>query len=170
MAARILSDEESWEVLEPHWKIVVDKFCKKGLISRDALPRIIIDSSYHDTCRHFAECMRDGSEVHFAPEMVHLPQEATRAIMAHELGHAVDLSSPGKFWYRHGELAMASAMPNKGLRKLLRRWDERSDDEVERVADALAELAMGERIGYVGSDSCLIEYLGKGKPRPKGLR
>ena len=170
MAPRMLSDEEAWEILDPHWQIIVDAFCEKKLLTRKRLPRILIDSSYHNSCRHFAECLHDGSEIHFAPEMWALPEATVHGIMAHEAGHVVDLSHPGKFWHRGGELVVAGEMPSKGLRKLLQRWRDRSDDEVERVADAIGELAMGKRIGYVGPESCLVECLGAGQPRPRGLR
>jgi len=166
---RAISDEEAWEVLEPHWRLVTERFERKGF-DVDGFGRLVIDSSAHDSCRHFAKTYTDASEVMLAPEMVHLPVPSIQAIMAHELGHVVDVSRPGYCWYRKGALVILPELPSKGLRKLLRQWQERSDDEVERVADAIAEVAMGQKIGYVGSSSCLVECLGKGKARPKGLR
>ena len=170
MAARVLSEAEVRGVLEPCWQEVVDQYIEKKMISTGRLPRLVFDSSYHDSCRHYAATERDGSIVYFAPELVHRPPEVILAIMAHEMGHVVDLTQPGRFFYRDGGLIVLQDLPTKNLRKHFAKWNDRSRDEEEHVADAIAEVAMGQKIGYIGPKTCLVECLGKGKPRPKGLR
>ena len=61
-------------------------------------------------------------------------------------------------------------LPGKNIRKHMEQWRSRSTDEVEMVADQIAEMVMGQKIGYVGPSGCIVQTLGRGKTRPKGLR
>jgi hypothetical protein len=153
-------------VLETVWEHVVRLFHRQGF-DHPSKAKLSFDPSRHDSCRHFAAT--DGSEVYVAPALADMPYETMLGIMAHEAGHVEDLSCPGVWWLRSGRLCRAE-FPSKGARKMVRAWEDRSDDEVERVADALAEVALGRRIGYVGHAGCLVQFVGRGKNRPKGLK
>jgi hypothetical protein len=156
------------DVLEAVWEEVIRKFEGKGL-DHPASARLSFDPSRHDSCRHFAATTMDGSEVLVAPSLADMPYETVLAILAHEAGHVEDLCCPGVWWYRQGKLRHTD-LPNRGMRRFIQAWKDRSDDEVEHVADAIAELALGQRIGYVGHPGCLVQFVGRGKRRPKGLK
>jgi hypothetical protein len=156
------------DVLETVWEHVVERFREQGF-AHPADARLSFDPTRHDSCRHFAATTTDGAEVLVAPALADMPYQTMLAILAHEAGHVEDLCCPGVWWFRNGRL-LRSEFPSKGARKLVRAWEERSDDEVERVADALAEVALGQKIGYVGHSGCLVQFVGRGKKRPTGLR
>ena len=155
------------DVIETVWEQVVRTFSDKDLHHPESA-RLSLDPSRHDSCRHFAATTMDGSEVLVAPDLADMPYETMLAILAHEAGHVEDLCSPGVWWFREGRLRRVS-FPKRGAKGLVRSWQDRSDDEVERVADAIAELALGQRIGYVGHAGCLVQSVGRGTRRPKGL-
>jgi hypothetical protein len=153
----------------PIWQSIVARFQEKGH-PQPSKCRLELDSGAHDNCRHFAATRTDGKLMFVAPELAGMPFDTAEAILAHEAGHVVDLSSPGVWWYRGDTLFQQDELPSKGLRKHLARWNERSHDEIERVADAIAELVMERRIGYVGGASCLVQTWDEGIPRPVGLK
>jgi hypothetical protein len=157
------------QVILTVWEHVVRLF-SSAKMHHPGAARLAFDEDAHDSCRHFAACELDGSRVLVAPELADMPHATVLGILAHEAGHVEDLRSPGLWWFRNGELHRLEKFPEKGARKLLQAWRTRDDDEIERVADALGELALGERIGYVGSPGCLVQRVGAGKRRPDGLR
>lgn len=164
-----IDEPEAAAILLPHWLDVVEAFDMHGL-GEVARARLVITEEVHDSCRHFAATRHDGLVLYVAPQLVHMPIETIDGILAHEAGHIVDLQNPGIFWFRNNTLLQAESLPKKKVRKTLRAWQERSDDEVERVADEIAHEVLGVRIGYVGPPTCLVQSLGRGKRRPRGLR
>lgn len=169
MTRRALTEEQSLAILLPVWKDTVKVFARQGH-SELGLAKFELDESMHDTERHFAGTTLDGKEMHVAPALVDMPLDTVEAILAHEAGHVVDFCNPGRWWFRLNELRYVADLPTKGLRKLLLSWKERDEDEVEHVADAIAELVTGRRIGYVGVGSCIVQTWDRGTPRPDGLR
>lgn len=164
-----MDSESDFAILETIWQDVTAQFLRNGH-EEPARAALVLDEAMHDSCRHFAGTTPDGKSVRVAPILIDMPADTVIAILAHEGGHVVDLSNPGRWWFRNGKLALVEELPTRGLKKLLSAWRDRSDDELERVADAIAESVLGMRIGYVGTGSCLVEALGRGRPRPKGLR
>lgn len=131
-------------------------------------------SEMHDTPRHFAGTSLDGRKVLAAPELAELPEDNVAAIFAHEFGHVVDHRFPGRFVYADEELVLVAEVP-EGVHRgdqarvaRMRQWEAREDDEIERVADAIAEQATGQRIGYSGP--CMLQGLNRGVERPRDLR
>lgn len=165
-----VEEDEAEAVLGPFWQEVSDGFADAGFHEPSELHNIIVTDEVRDSCRHFAAAREDGKVVYVASEIVNLPDESIFGILAHEAGHIIDFCNPGKFWYRKNGLQVVEKLPSKGYRKILKAWRERDDDEVEMVADEIAHMALGVRIGYVGSPSCLVQALGRGKRRPRGLR
>jgi hypothetical protein len=163
-----IDENEAVAILLPHWGDIVDAFEHMGYTEPDTT-RLVITDEVHDTCRHFAATRIDGGVLYLAPQLVHMPVETIDGILAHEAGHIVDLQNPGIFWFRNDLLLQAEELPSKGRRKVLRAWQDRSDDEVERVADEIAYQVLGVRIGYVGPSTCLVQALGRGQRRPYGL-
>ena len=182
-------------VIAAHWKRIVSAFEIKGFKQPGKTNRLRIDSGWHDTCRHYAGARTDGKVLVVAPEIVDLPDVQISAVLAHEAGHFVDFDSPARYYFRPpaevkartGARAVCISddvptplvpaliwfkeLPDgKALGKYLREWKERSDDEIERVADAIASYVMGEKISYTGRPSCLVQTFGIGIERPLGLR
>lgn len=158
---------------EPYWDEVVESFKSAGFAEPSHVSRIVFTDEVRDSCRHFAAMRMDGKLLYLSPEIVEMPEETILGIMAHEAGHAVDLQNPGIYWFRRQALLVSEPLDrltSRELKKLMDAWHDRSDEEVERVADALAEQAMGLRMGYVGKPGCLVQALGRGKKRPPGLR
>lgn len=162
--------DEAVAIIMPYWQEIVERFEESGYDEPGTINSFILTDEVHDNCRHFAATRMDGKVVYVAPDLVHMPSETIIGILAHEAGHVVDLQCPGFYWYRQGKLMVADELPSKGLRKVIKAWNDRGDDEVERVADEIAYKAVGIRIGYVGSPGCLVQALGRGVERPKGLR
>ncbi|MHC4617126.1 MAG: hypothetical protein ACYTEQ_05165 [Planctomycetota bacterium] len=165
-----IDEAEAIEVLLPQWEQICEIFEEHGHMEPSEVSTLVVTPDVHDTCRHFAATRDDGKVVYVAPEMCHLPLEVVAGVLAHEAGHVVDMRNPGIFWFRYGDLCAVEELPTKRLRKHLREWGERSDDEIERVADAIATEAIGTKIGYVGPPYCLVQAVGRGIRRPKGLR
>lgn len=187
-----LDADSAWRVLSAYWDSVVGRFASEGYDQPSLVKKVRVDPKWHDTCRHYAGASHDCKTLVVAPELAELPVRSILGILAHEGGHFVDLSSPGRYWFRQlravnprqgaAVLAMGRSagdgkllwffeeLPEKNLRKHMAEWKERDDDEVEFVADAIAESVMGTKIGYVGHPACLVQSLGKGIDRPTGLR
>lgn len=166
-----LTDEEAHLILEPYFDAVRERYLDAGL-DRCKHTRLIIDTSMHDTARHFAACQTDGKIIMLAPEMVELPEETVLAIVAHEIGHACDFLYPGEFaMAQEDEPALRrspESMKAKHWHRWLRDWEARDDDLVEMTADAIAHHVLGVRYGYRGP--CLIQTFGAQRLRPVGLR
>lgn len=145
------------ELLDPYFEVLRDEhFARRYPRVRQA--RLYCSPKQHDTPRHFAATSDDGSHVIVAPEFAELSVEHWIGILAHELGHAADFSHPG--------------LGIDDRRRLVRRspaaWRHRHRDEVELTADAIASQVLGRSIGYTGP--CVIQEVGRGRPRPIGLR
>ena len=194
-----LDETRAWEILKPHWQEITETYARKGHLA-PSQAKVEIDPKWHDSCRHFAAADNHGTTVCFAPELADKPVGNIRAVLAHEAGHVVDFANPGRYWFRPATqirlregcrvvsvldvdpttkgpvLFYFATLPTSGLGKHLRDWrheDEggtRSSDEIEFVADAIGSWIMGEPILYSGPPECLLETMGRGVPRPKGLR
>lgn len=141
--------------------------------------RLEVSMTIRDTDRHFAACRDDGRLMVLAPDVAVLPARVCMGIIQHEFGHAVDFCYPGQLWLtpngiRRREVGLR---PNQGVpRDVIRSWENRDDDLVERTADAIAEQVFGVQIGYCGP--CRLQTLLTGspedrncsRPRPVGLR
>lgn len=189
-----LDADRAWAVLRPYWEQIVSTFRHKGHAEPGKVTRVKVDPKWHDTCRHFAGASQDAKILVVAPELADMPVASIVAILAHEAGHFVDLSNPGRYWfrtacnvrlrkgaravsvrdvpetYRDATLFLFERLPEKNLGKHLNEWRERESDEVERTADAIAEVVTGQRIGYTGAPGCLVQTMGSGVERPIGLR
>lgn len=166
-------------MLEPFFVETRTLFCDAGF-SRCSATKLEIDGEAHDTPRHFAGCRDDGRLILAAPEMADLPVDNVVAIFSHEFGHAVDFLYPTRFQLVVGELEErkgewsegrrlpTAEMPAAFARGVMRQWRGRDDDEVERLADAIAERVVGRPVAYTGP--CLLQTFGAGAPRPEGLR
>lgn len=188
-----LDPQRAWAVIRPHWDDVLAIFERKGHpeVRRASVE---VDEKWHDTCRHFAAMSTDGGLLALAPQMADLPVENIIALLAHEAGHLVDFLNPGRFWFRPASqvhvregcrvlsvldvdpsekgpvLFWFQTLPVKNVRKHMQEWEQRDKDETERTADAIASAMLGQFIGYTGPKDCLIQAVGAGIPRPKGLR
>jgi hypothetical protein len=114
---------------------------------------LIEDDDAHDGGRHYAYCSKtdDGAEIAFAGvASVNLQPDNMRAMMAHEMGHALD--------FRYGK---------KGLSKAL---GVTLSADGELRADQIAEAVFGFPISY-DAKCAYLQTTGRGVyPRPSGLR
>lgn len=173
-----LTEEQAFAVLEPYFiaaRSLFIAYCEqRGLGDVVKTTQFECRPDMHDTDRHFAGTTLDGRKVCAAPELAELPEDNVAAILAHEFGHVVDHRYPGRFVYADEELVLLAEVPEGAHRgdqarvARMKQWEGRDDDEIERVADAIAEQATGQQIGYSGP--CMLQGLNRGKPRPKGLR
>lgn len=195
-----LDSVRAWEVLRPVWEEIVLAFARKGFKepgrARVEVDAKWHDSCRHHAATQgdgrlvgYAPQTADLSPssiraimAHEAGHIVDLsnpgvywfrPAQRVRLREGCRVVSVLDLdpSFQGPALFRFEEL------PTKGLNKHLREWGvygpggrDRDDDEIEFVADALAEYVLGQPLGYVGSPECLIQAVGEGIPRPKGLR
>jgi len=166
-----VTPEKALLILEPYFLAMQETFVGAGL---DAAKRVqlYVAPSMHDSPRHFAGTRDDGIVVMLAPEMVELPENTVAAIIAHEFGHAADFLYPGEFALGPERVAMRrnrSAFDGDDhWARWVKEWEKRDDDVVEFVADAIAEMVTGRRIGYTGP--CKLQAFDRGKARPQGLR
>ncbi|MCP4242345.1 MAG: hypothetical protein GY772_17460 [bacterium] len=169
------SDEVAAAVLEPHFFVVRDMFLDfeaedGGNLRRLRRTRMVVDPSVRDSPRHFAACRDDGMLVLLAPAAADLPVENLMAILAHELGHAADFAYPGN-WVTLGpgnEAVWIGERDDRVARKWRRLWEQRTDDQVEWAADAIAEAVTGVKVEYCGD--CMLQCFSGGNQRPPGLR
>ena len=106
-----------------------------------------------DCCRHFAYCVpydrfpvqaRDMfSTVVLSSRVSRLPEENWKAILSHELGHAIDFHIFGKR-YRLKDRLTSFSSPS--LESAVKNVDLEKDPELR--ADMLAELFLLEPVGY----------------------
>ena len=114
---------------------------------------LIEDDDAHDGGRHYAYCAHDGKniEIAFASQANHdLNQEHMEAMMAHEMGHALD--------YRYG------------ARRLERELDKTLSKDAELRADEIAEAVFGFPISYDVKCGYVQTKNNGVYPRPKGLK
>ena len=181
-----VTDEEAYAILEPYFvtaqEVFVEGLRRLGLpTAKVEKVRLDIDSAMHDTPRHFAGCETSGRVIHVAAEMVELTDGIVAGVFLHELGHATDFLLPARFRLRDDRLEILPAYKNESddpqgpevlaLRTAsnwMRQWERRNADDVEITADKIAEMVSGRTIGYRGP--CLLQHLGQGDPRPRGLR
>ena len=150
-------------ILEPYFEELQDRFVEAGL-ERVSKTKLRCKLGLHDTPRHFAGCLEDGTMIYAAPELVEMPTDSVLGILAHELGHAADFLYPGEFLLREDRVVRIE--PDK---QRMKGWRNRDEDTVEITADLIAEQVLGTSIGYRGP--CHLQCLGfSGSPRPKGLR
>ncbi len=172
------SDEEAYAVVEPYYLNLVRLFREKGL-KRISRTRLEVERSMHDSPRHFTAARDDGMLISVAPQIVHLPVDNLVAILAHECGHAADFLYPVRFQvvddrlveWEHPDWRGEGFSGNIDRRAAFARtkqWKERSSDELERTADAVAERVLGRPI-YYGGPCVLQSFEGGVRPRPVGL-
>lgn len=150
-------------ILEPYFEELQERFVAAGL-GRVEETCLRCASSLHDTPRHFAGCLEDGTVIYAAPQMVELSEETVMGILAHELGHAADFLYPGEFVLRGDRVVRMKPDTQR-----MKGWRKRDEDTVELVADLIAEVVLGTAIGYRGP--CHLQSLGAGGiRRPLGLR
>jgi hypothetical protein len=173
-----LSPSDALAILEPFFGEVRNVFVEYGY-RRCADTQLEVDGEAHDTPRHFAGCRDDGLIIVAAPQMADLPVDNVVAIFAHEFGHACDFLYPTRFQLAGDELVIHSGewerpreptadMDAKASRAVMTQWKDRTDDDIEQLADAVAEAVLGKPIGYAGP--CLIQTLQAGVRRPSTLR
>ena len=158
-------------MLRPYFVVVQEMFVKAGLTAVRRV-RLVCSSEMHDRPRHFAGTTEDGLEIHVAPVMAEIDEQAVLGITAHEFGHATDFLYPGEFVVGKGEERIVrrvrDEVPDKQWLRWQRAWQGRSPDVVEKTADLIAASVWGSPIGYVGP--CLLQSFEGGVPRPLGLR
>ncbi len=167
-------NELAASIITPHYDAVRDVFaeyCPPGGARLTKLRRtkLVVDPTIHDTERHYAGCRDDGLEIRVAPEGADLQTNMLVAILAHEFGHAADFAYPGRWIFRGRKQPAQWCDEEEGrfATKARKLWRQRSDDQVEWSADAIAYAVTGRRIGYCGR--CVIQCF-DGVPRPAGLR
>jgi len=168
--ASVVGPDDALLILEPYFEAGQAAFAEAGM-PKVRRTRLYVAPWIHDSPRHFAACREDGLAVLVAPELVELPEETVGAILAHELGHAADFLYPGEFMLGREREAVrrnAEAFGEREWARWMRRWQRRDDDAVEMTADAIAELGVGRRIGYLGP--CQLQVFDRGLARPQGLR
>lgn len=171
----MLSNETAALIIGPHFDAVRDHFAafepepgmRLRLIDKT---RMRIDRRVRDSERHYAACSDDGREILVAPEAAELTMEDLVAILTHECGHAADFLHPAMWlWHRDKPATWVGSQDNKQGRKLARLWQDRSADQVEWTADAIAWLIVGRPIRYCGAG--LVQcFSPSGILRPAGLR
>ena len=114
---------------------------------------LVEDDGAHDGGRHYAYCAHDGKniEIAFASQANHdLKPEHMEAMMAHEMGHALD--------YRYGK------------RRLAQELDVELSNDPELRADQIAEAVFGFPISYDVKCGYVQTKSNGVYPRPRGLK
>lgn len=178
-----LSCEEALLVAEPFFLVVRERFVEWEMAtygsSKSRKVRLECSAQLHQEAgaireqtafRHFAACSEDGDLIVMAPELVELPEAALLGIMAHEFGHALDFARPAHFGFDGDRLVRQDPATMGDRRRVaaVRWWRDRDLNVVEQMADQIAEVATGRRIGYTGP--CMLQTLEGGSRRPAGLR
>jgi hypothetical protein len=164
-------------VLSPHFDAVRDVFAafepEPGVkLSLLRHTRLVVTAAARNGERHYARCRDDGRLIELAPEAVDdLDHEQLVAMTAHEFGHAADFAYPGSWVLMDPRSRARYAVwlgdrDDRAGRRWRRIWHDRSDDEIEWSADAIATAVTGIDIGYCGP--CMIQCF-SGPPRPAGL-
>jgi hypothetical protein len=175
-------------IVEPYFRAAQEAFVQHEALhcgaKKPKLARVRLEcspwSKLHEESdfgtRNFAGTTLDGTVIVVAPEVVELPEDTVAAIMAHEFGHAYDFLYPGMFLMSDGELLRFDPIEvdpdNKWERQTAvaraRQWRDRSDEEAEQVADAIAGEVLGHPVLYGGP--CMLQCFSRGAKRPEGLR
>jgi hypothetical protein len=166
-----LDCEEALLVIEPFFLEMRRIYVEEAQLSRCNRAQIYCAPWIHDSPRHFAACRDDGRVIIVAPELAELPVDTVVAIMAHELGHAADYLYPAEFaldGQRQAHRRDRRQVDDTQWARWVKAWEQRDDDLVEITADAVAELATGSRVGYLGP--CRLQAFDRGRARPQGLR
>jgi len=144
--------------LRPNGSSAHDEFNTLVLVLRRMYPDFgtlvfVEDDAAHDGGRHYAYCgkTKDGAEIAFASAADdHLSPDQMRAMMAHEIGHAID--------FRYGR------------RVLERQFGNALASDGELRADQIAETVFGFPINY-DAKCAYVQTAAPGVyPRPRGLR
>lgn len=175
-------DEIAAAIILPHWEAVRDVFSAfvpgdDASLSKVNRIKFTVDSSFHDSPRHFAATTDDGLEMFFAPHIVDLDEEFFVAIIAHEFGHALDFLYPAR-WIMppaQGRAVWIEDPHSYEARKWNKLWHTRSRDQIEWAADGIVWAVTGKRILYGAGgcpedSECTIQRFKNGFARPKGLR
>lgn len=166
-----LDCEEALLVIEPFFLEMRRIYVEEARLSRCSKTDVYCAPWIHDSARHFAACRDDGRVIVVAPELAELPVDTVVAIMAHEFGHAADYLYPAEFALgRDGEAyrRRRAQVDDTQWARWAKAWEHRDDDLIEATADAVAELATGNRVGYLGP--CDLQAFDRGRARPQGLR
>lgn len=165
--------EVAYAIIEPHFDAIRDVYLEHPLPGGqhlDALEktRLVIDPAVRDSVRHYAACRDDGLLIVLAPQAAELAMESLVALLCHELGHAVDFLYPGRWACLRGAPAVWVPEGTRRMGRIRRAWADRSDDQIEWDADAIAYAITGKPIAYCGP--CLVQCFSGGVARPAGLR
>lgn len=166
-----LDCEEALLIVEPFFVEMREIYTQEARLSRCAKTELYCAPGVHDSPRHFAACRDDGKVIVVAPEMAELPVETVVAILGHEFGHAADFLYPAEFALDGDGRVMRRQrrrVDDTQWARWAKAWEHRDDELVEVTADAVAELATGSRIGYLGP--CCLQAFDRGRARPQGLR
>lgn len=177
-----MTDEASYAVLEPYFSVTRERFVQfcqdRGLGTALLRTRFEVSDVVRDSDRHFAATTTDGKKVVAAPDLADCTEDIVIGIMAHEFGHVIDHLYPARFFLEDGESKLVffgddiydPEDPRTAQHRVarMRRWESRSEYEVERTADLLVEQVLGHTIGYVGP--CMLQSLSRGVPRPRNLK
>jgi hypothetical protein len=169
------SSEEAACILLPCFDAVRDIFSEYQprhgpQLEKLSKTRLLVDDSVRDSPRHYAACRADGMQIIVAPQAADLPLATLAAILGHEFGHAADFAYPAHWRMQSGRYEAAVWKPPRGNRApdKVRLWADRSDDQVEWSADAIAYAVIGQRVEYCGP--CMVQCFDGGRSRPRGLR
>lgn len=169
------STEEAASILLPCFDAVRDIFSEYkpqygAPLEKLTKTRMLVDESVRDSPRHYAACRDDGMQIIVAPQAADLPLETLAAILGHEFGHAADFAYPAHWRMLGGRYEPAVWKPPRGDRAAdkVKHWVDRSDDQVEWAADAIAYAVIGQRVTYCGP--CMVQCFNGGRSRPRGLR
>lgn len=159
-------------MLEPHFDAVRDSFVLYSPVagkrlSKLAHTKLLVRPEVHDTPRHFARCRDDGMLIEVAPQAVDLPLNKLAAVLAHEFGHAADFAYPACWLPTDSGMRWIGEDNDQIGNRWRRLWAQRSGSQIERSADAIAEVVVGRPIRYSGS--CLVQTFGRGVTRPSDL-
>jgi len=173
-----LGAEAALEVIAPALERVADAYGRFGLPRlREGLEIHMSEDQALFQGRTYAACRTDGRLLLLSPDLAALPWAVLTGILGHELGHAVDYLYPGQWAQDRDGRARMLDVSKRGVptgeaplpKRWLDDWNARTDDQIERMADAICECVMGVTIGYAGP--CLLQTVGQGiRPRPAGLR
>jgi hypothetical protein len=165
--------EVAYAIIEPHYDAIRDIYLEHELPGGERLrqlekTRLLVDPSVRNSERHYAACRDDGLLIVIAPQAAELAMESLVALLCHEFGHAVDFLYPGRWACLRGTPAVWLPETTKRMSRIRRQWADRTDDQVEWDADAIAYAVTGRPIQYCGA--CLLQCFSGGVVRPAGLR
>lgn len=122
----------------------------------------VVDPAAHDTPRHMARTSSDGRIIEVAPLVYYLRDDVQEAILLHEWGHAIDGCYPAHTVIRDGHLHLVIPTDEQIVA-----WQNRSREQIEHHADAIAEAVWGRPMRYSGP---LLLQGFSGIARPDWLR